>query len=316
MALANLIGPLLLDVVRRLLRHWDVLLVAGVGAGLSFWAKLRASMTRAAARGWPVVPATIDVVSVVERGEEGKKTYVFVATLTFFYRNPELQAGEYERVFPLESAARMWVEQFKGKQILVHVNPRRPEQSVLLDDDLEAITEQRAPDEEEAIRSERIPELKRGYLVLSGISELMSIVGFAGSLVLLSMNLAAGNRHTPVWLLVAGVAMLAMVFISHWLVTISVQGEGSGSFLHFYTMWCPAWMRWGTKASGAVIGAVWLIFIFRADLPAAAQPWVHRIDPAIPYAWGCWGFLSMAAFHAAVLHSQELVRRHPETTLL
>ncbi|HTW47535.1 MAG TPA: hypothetical protein VMD92_06290, partial [Acidobacteriaceae bacterium] len=49
---------------------------------------------------WPTVPAIIDIVNVVEqRGGKGGGIVGYLAMLTYFYRNPELQTGEFCRMF-------------------------------------------------------------------------------------------------------------------------------------------------------------------------------------------------------------------------
>jgi len=88
---------------------------------------------------WPTLPALVDIVSVVALTEEtkyGERTYGYQATLTYFYRNPELQCGEYSRTFDAEDKAAAWAESYKGSSVTVHVDPKDPSRSVLLKDDL------------------------------------------------------------------------------------------------------------------------------------------------------------------------------------
>jgi hypothetical protein len=91
-------------------------------------------------RGWTTIPAVIDVVSVVpqmEEGRHGERVVAYLATLTYFYRNPELQMGEYSRRFDWEEEGRAWVDLFKGKTVSVHVDPNDSSKSVLRKDELE-----------------------------------------------------------------------------------------------------------------------------------------------------------------------------------
>ena len=83
---------------------------------------------------WPTVPATIDIVSVVpiivqRRG--GQQTDGYLATLTYFYRNPELQTGEYSHMWSTDEEAQSWAAPYKGSEVMVHVHPRDPSRSVL-----------------------------------------------------------------------------------------------------------------------------------------------------------------------------------------
>jgi len=90
-------------------------------------------------RDWASVSALIDVVSVIQQTEQGRGgEYVvgYLATLTYFYRNSELQMGEYSRMFDEEVDAQAWAESYKGRTIMVHVDPRDPTNSVLRKEDL------------------------------------------------------------------------------------------------------------------------------------------------------------------------------------
>lgn len=86
---------------------------------------------------WPAIPAVIDIVSVVEeRGGKGNQVMGYLATLTYFYRNPELQTGEYCRMFQLEEDAKAWTASYKGSTVMVHVDPQDPSHSVLRKEEL------------------------------------------------------------------------------------------------------------------------------------------------------------------------------------
>ncbi|HWB32180.1 MAG TPA: hypothetical protein VG714_03305 [Acidobacteriaceae bacterium] len=80
--------------------------------------------------------ATIDNVSVAEQIESGGKgppIITYLASLTYFYRNPELQVGDYTREFGggQKDEAHDWVNSYKNKTVMVHVDPRDPTRSVL-----------------------------------------------------------------------------------------------------------------------------------------------------------------------------------------
>jgi Protein of unknown function (DUF3592) len=88
---------------------------------------------------WPTVSATVDIVSVVKQVEstgKGSSIISYLATLTYFYRNPELQTGDYSRLFGEEQNATSWANSYKGSTVTVHVDPRDPSHSVLLKEDL------------------------------------------------------------------------------------------------------------------------------------------------------------------------------------
>ncbi len=88
---------------------------------------------------WPTISAIIDIVSVVEqRGGKGNGILGYLATLTYFYRDPELQTGEYCRMFDPdeEEDAQAWTASYKGSTVMVHVDPKDPSRSVLRKEEL------------------------------------------------------------------------------------------------------------------------------------------------------------------------------------
>ena len=90
-------------------------------------------------RNWPTVSAVVDVVSVIletTQTRNGERIVGYLATLTYFYSNPELQIGEYKRMFNEENEAQAWAASYKGRTVLVHVDPRDPKRSVLRKEEL------------------------------------------------------------------------------------------------------------------------------------------------------------------------------------
>jgi hypothetical protein len=267
-------------------------------------------MTSGNERDWPVTSAKIEVVSVIEQIREDQystEATGYLATLSYFFRDAELQMGEYTRRFPLQASAQHWAEQFKDRQVVVHVNPRDRTDSVLLDEDLEGLTPAAPPSLDEAIRMEKLPLLKRRYLVLSGLSKLLALTGLGLSTIALWTSISTGAVHWPSWLFWMSGAMLAFTAASVWVVSYRAEDSSSyQAFLHAYTVWCPAWMRWSVRISGAFLAVLWFAEGIRADLPAEAQTLLLRILPHSLYLFGCWGFLTSAATHTAILRSQEL----------
>lgn len=103
---------------------------------------LRKWIKRTRGRNWPTVSAVIDAVSVTlvesnlpsSLGVHNWPSYL--ATLTYSYRNPEQQMGEYKRRFGNEDDARAWANSYKGETLKVHVDPRDPTRTVLREEDL------------------------------------------------------------------------------------------------------------------------------------------------------------------------------------
>lgn len=92
-------------------------------------------------RDWPLVSASVDVVSVVPQTEPIRGYAVeivgYLVTLTYFYRNPELQSGDYSRMFENEKDAQAWAASIKGRTVRVRIDPGDPSHSVLRDEDLQ-----------------------------------------------------------------------------------------------------------------------------------------------------------------------------------
>jgi len=90
-------------------------------------------------RDWPLMPATVDVVTVAVQTEQtryGERTIGYLATLTYFYRNPDLQMGEFSRMFNEEQEAQTWTGSYKGRTVTVHLDPRDVSRSVLRKEEL------------------------------------------------------------------------------------------------------------------------------------------------------------------------------------
>jgi hypothetical protein len=80
-----------------------------VGVFTRYWRFFEQWLSGIRGKDWSSVAAVIDVVSVVEQTEQtryGERTIGFQATLTYFYRNPDLQMGEYFRMFGREIEAK------------------------------------------------------------------------------------------------------------------------------------------------------------------------------------------------------------------
>lgn len=259
-------------------------------------------------RGWMTVPAVIDVVSVSEQiDSDGKKCYL--AALTYFYRHPALEMGEYQREFVQKTAAQNWIKQFKGRQVMVHVNPKNIAESYLLDGNLEGLESRRADHVEAPEQPEPAPQLPHRIRFLSALGEQLSVSGLAASAVLLLLSLARGGVTCPGWILWTGGAVLLIAFVLEIVVESQCRGDESiKQFLRSLKLWSPAWIRWSLRVSAAVFGLLWLAELIHADLPLAVQLWMKALVPHLPYFFACMGFLITASFHAAILRSQEQPR--------
>lgn len=131
---------------------WPVYLLIGivcvVAGTASSWQFVIQWLNGVRGRNWPTVAAVVDLVNVQKRVEStGRSTYVsYVAMLTYAYRNPELQTGDYDKSFSDEDEAEAWANSYKGCTVKVHVDPCDPSRSVLRKEDLDdAVTQTPAP---------------------------------------------------------------------------------------------------------------------------------------------------------------------------
>ena len=126
---------------------WLILISLAAGAvmlvGIS-WQLLDMWIMRTRGRNWPTVSAVIDLVSVSVLDNDtvlppmkaSLNSSGYLATLTYIYRNPEEQMGEFRRTFGNEDDAKAWANSYKGETVKIHVDPRDPGRSVLREEDL------------------------------------------------------------------------------------------------------------------------------------------------------------------------------------
>lgn len=86
-------------------------------------------------RNWPTASANVDIVSVADVTDDSRFPS-YLATLTYIYRNPEQQMGDYSRSFGSRDEADAWANSYKGETVKIHVDPRDPARSVLREEDL------------------------------------------------------------------------------------------------------------------------------------------------------------------------------------
>ena len=121
-------------------------LVAAVGLLVSIcWQLIDDWYKRVHGRNWPTVQAVIDIVSVTVVESKLPSSMAvhnwpsYLATLTYSFRNPDQQTGDYKRSFGNDKDAKDWADSYKGETVKVHVDPRDPTRSVLREEDLWAI---------------------------------------------------------------------------------------------------------------------------------------------------------------------------------
>jgi hypothetical protein len=120
---------------------WVVIVVGSIiAASASSWQFWVQRMRGIRGRNWPTISAVIDIASVqkrVESGGKGPPIITWVVLLTYVYRNPEMQTGDYDKSFSDEGEAKDWADSLKGSTVTVHVDPKDPANSVVLEKDLQ-----------------------------------------------------------------------------------------------------------------------------------------------------------------------------------
>jgi hypothetical protein len=298
-----------------LLRRPGVLVVAAIVVLALFrkwWKAYRERARKKAALNWPIVTATIEVPEVLQNVTVEDK---YIVALTYFYRNPELQMGEFRRSFPTKDHAKQWAGQFKGRSVPVHVNPNDPTDSVLLDRDVAGSDfAMQAPLAVAGPALDEMPQVISSTLrLVCGLAEIAGLAGLATSAVLLAVNIAMHGKLRPYGYFWTGGILLGVCVASAIVVQIELRRTEEGRWLlKSYRRWCPGWMRWSLKLTGgsAVFKPLWhLLNLIHLFAPHSShwmnQPWAQALAPYVPYAIGCWLFFMITAFHAALLRSQE-----------
>lgn len=124
-----------------------IVLIGLVQVGVNGWPNFVKWWEEKGARDWPLVPAVIELVTTASwekdeplagGGPPTPTTYEHKALLTYSYRNPEPQSGDYSRSFGSEDDAKDWADSCKGLKVMVRVDPRDPANSVLRAEDIDA----------------------------------------------------------------------------------------------------------------------------------------------------------------------------------
>lgn len=116
----------------KLLKIFGVL--PGAVAALSARKLYQKWRQRKAIEGWPSTEARILSGHVRQEGAR-----VYWATITYSYYVGEYRAGHYVRHFRKEEDADEFVRQLKDRRLQVHYNDTKPDESVILDRDVELI---------------------------------------------------------------------------------------------------------------------------------------------------------------------------------
>jgi hypothetical protein len=129
-----------------------IVLIGLVQVGVNCWPDLVKWWEEKWAHDWPMIPAVIDLVTTATweqdeplagGGPPTPTTYEHKALLTYSYRNPEPQSGDYARSFGSEDDAKEWADSCKGLKVMVRVDPRNSARSVLHAEDIDTALTQK-----------------------------------------------------------------------------------------------------------------------------------------------------------------------------
>jgi hypothetical protein len=127
-----------------------------------------------------MVSASIDIVSAHILGDSQDSTSS-EAVLTYFYKYPELEMGEFKKLFSDLIEANLWIEQYKGRSVMVRVNPRKPSESVLSEENLQELARVNMnPSVEESVKSELLKQLPNISWRIQWLTILIALLGSAG----------------------------------------------------------------------------------------------------------------------------------------
>jgi len=268
--------------------------LAFIFAGWSFpaWRWLR----RKRAAGWPVADGRIESVEV------SKPTFSFttkrgyyVAELGYSYSVAgTTNSGHYRREFPTEREADEFVRDLQGKAVVVRYNPNNPSSSMLLELDIEAVLQNRAPAPIDAYPLGSVPNWLRPFI---WFFVCFSAVGLVVSL-WVHLGAVVGKRVAPepfFWLLHVGIFVV-------WFPAIFVAQRLVGN-VNRKDLWkvvlrgSPDWMRYMVYGFGGYAIVNFLLFMTKAPSGGSGNP------PAVVWRGfsGHWMAFYSAAF--AMLNS-------------
>jgi hypothetical protein len=122
---------ILLATLKLLAKFW---LIPGAALGFGLKKLYQKRRQDRAAAGWPSTDATVQTGTVHKQGP-GQ----FWVELTYTYFVEEYRSGKHVHRFRKEEEADEFVRQIKDKRIQVRYNPAKPDESAILDRDLEMV---------------------------------------------------------------------------------------------------------------------------------------------------------------------------------
>jgi hypothetical protein len=269
---------------------WLAMMLAGWSIPAWRW------LQRRRAASWPIADGRIESVDLSKPNFSftTKRGY-YVAELGYSYPIAgSANSGHYKRDFPTEREADEFVRDLQGKVVVVRYNPNKAYSSVLLESDIDAVLQNRAPAPVDACQLGSVPNWLRPFI---WFFVCFSAVGLVLSL-LVHVGAVMGKRVAPepfCWLLHVGIFVV-------WFPAIFVAQRLVGN-VNRKDLWkvvlknSPDWMRYMVYGFGGYAIVNFLLFMAKAPSGGRGNP------PAVVWRGfsGHWMAFYSAAF--AMLYS-------------
>lgn len=219
-------------------------------------------------RKWPVVIAKVEVASTFQNLDKSDHVISYTGALNYFYHHPNLETGEFQRGFELESQAKEWVESYKGRSVNVHVNPKDASESYLLRSELPEIS-MRQTTPLEILQKETKPQLSALDRLSNHVAILLNCAGLTLCFFLLYQHYFGLYREWRYWLMgiCAGCALVSVIISSylHW----KMEQEVSSDFQLLKQTFTPQWIRISIRVIIPLSAIYYVLFVAHEDLPDA-----------------------------------------------
>lgn len=279
------------------------------------WGRLRFNFLSSSAKDWAVVPARIDIASA-HLVSDSEKSNVSEAVLTYFYRYPELEMGDFRKTFSDPIEAKLWAEEYKGRTVMVRVNPRKVSESVLSEEDLQHLNEKKISHfSEEQVKAEMLKSLPPISWRIQVLTVLLIAMGMAGTLyTLISIGYTLahpGQQFQKDRIVASGVAAFVfyLMYILHFTWINQIDSDDH-IIVGMQARFTPRWLRSlvaGIFLTGYLIS---ILLNVSEDLPPGLLTLLHQMrDPIFEFfgiSWCLMTTISNIALHSVIQAANRL----------
>lgn len=233
---------------------WFALILFGWIASLWRW------LQRKRALGWPIADGRIESVGVRKPNFSltTKRGY-YVSELSYSYSLAgTIYAGRYKRDIAAEGEANEFVRDLQGKAVPVRYHPNKPSTSSLLESDIEAVLQSRAPAPfpDPSLGTTPVPDSLRPFLwvfvALSAIGLVVSVWVHVGAVM---------GHSVPAFFWALHVGIFVVWFPTVLVAKRLAKGAGGKNSWKVIMRGSPAWMRYMTYFFAAYAFVNFLLFM-------------------------------------------------------